>query len=90
MNQVRRKQKFQVIIVLFVGFFILSAASAAPCTQPDNGTGTATLPPIGCEYMSPDEVFMIIDGLPPGTTNSSNNGKTALTQSKRCIMKRLL
>ncbi len=38
------------------------------CTQPDNGTGTATLPPIGCEYTSPDEVFMIIEGLPPGTT----------------------
>ena len=38
------------------------------CVQPDNGTGTATLPPIGCDYTSPEEVFMIIDGLPPGTT----------------------
>ncbi len=36
--------------------------------SPDNGTGTVTLPPIGCDYMSPDEVWMIIDGLPPGTT----------------------
>jgi len=27
-----------------------------------------TLPPIGCEYTSPDEVFEIIEGLPPGTT----------------------
>jgi len=38
------------------------------CLQPDNGTGTITLPPIGCDFTSPDEVFMIIDGLPPGTT----------------------
>jgi len=38
------------------------------CVQPDNGTGTVTLPPIGCDYTSPDEVFMIIDGLPAGTT----------------------
>jgi hypothetical protein len=41
---------------------------ANPCTQPDNGTGTATLPPIGCDYLSPQEVHMIIEGLPPGTT----------------------
>ena len=39
-----------------------------PCVVPDNGTGTITLPPLGCEYLSPDEVHMIIDGLPPGTT----------------------
>ncbi len=38
------------------------------CVQPDNGTGTVTLPPQGCEYLSPDEVHLIIDGLPPGTT----------------------
>ena len=38
------------------------------CIQPDNGTGTITLPPIGCDFISPDEVFMIIDGLPAGTT----------------------
>ena len=35
---------------------------------PDNGTGTITLPPAGCDFTSPDEKFMIIDGLPPGTT----------------------
>jgi len=38
------------------------------CVLPDNGTGTTDLPPIGCEYTSPDETFEIIDGLPPGTT----------------------
>ena len=48
----------------------LEAASprANPCVVPDNGTGTVTLPPQGCEYLSPDEVHLIIDGLPAGTT----------------------
>ena len=43
-------------------------AAADPCEVPDNGTGTVTLPPAGCDYLSPDEVHLIIDGLPPGTT----------------------
>jgi hypothetical protein len=43
-------------------------APGNPCTVPDNGSGTVTLPPQGCEYLSPDEVHEIIDGLPPGTT----------------------
>ena len=45
----------------------LSEAPGFNCVVPDNGTGTPNMPPIGCEYMSPDEFFMIIDGLPPGT-----------------------
>ncbi len=49
-------------------------ASVAPspavqqCTAPDNGSGTVTLPVLGCEYSAADEVLQIIDGLPPGTT----------------------
>ncbi|HWL94572.1 MAG TPA: hypothetical protein VNT79_13700, partial [Phycisphaerae bacterium] len=39
-----------------------------PCVVPDNGGGTVTLPPANCAYLSPDEVHMIVDGLPPGTT----------------------
>ncbi len=39
-----------------------------PCTVPDDGSGTVSLPPEGCEYLSPDEVHEIIDGLPAGTT----------------------
>ncbi len=39
-----------------------------PCVVVDNGTGTVDLPPPGCAYLSPDEVHMIIDGLPAGTT----------------------
>ena len=45
-----------------------SDAPAQTCILPDNGTGTATLPPIGCEYINPNEPFKIIDGLPPETT----------------------
>ncbi len=39
-----------------------------PCLGPDDGTGTVNLPPEDCPYLSPDEVHMIINGLPPGTT----------------------
>jgi hypothetical protein len=38
-----------------------------PCEVVDNGTGTVDLPPPGCTYLSPEEVHMIINGLPPGT-----------------------
>ncbi|MCP3979690.1 MAG: hypothetical protein GY716_10245, partial [bacterium] len=38
------------------------------CTVPDNGSGTVTLPPAGCDYLSPDEVHEIINDLPAGTT----------------------
>lgn len=45
-----------------------SAQERSFCIAADDGTGTAELPPSGCGYVSPSEVFMIIDGLPPGTT----------------------
>jgi hypothetical protein len=38
-----------------------------PCVVADNGNGTANLPPEGCGYVSPAELHMMIDGLPPGT-----------------------
>jgi hypothetical protein len=44
-------------------------ASALPpsnCVAPDNGTGTASLPPNPCGYVSL-QPMMIMDGLPPGT-----------------------
>ncbi|MHC4742796.1 MAG: hypothetical protein ACYS8Z_12840, partial [Planctomycetota bacterium] len=47
---------------------ISEVGSGSYCVLPDNDTGTADLPPIGCEYTSPDEKFMIIDGLPFNTT----------------------
>jgi len=39
-----------------------------PCTVVDNGTGTVDLPPQGCGYVSPADLHMMIDGLPPGTS----------------------
>ncbi|MGD9100867.1 MAG: choice-of-anchor Q domain-containing protein, partial [Anaerolineae bacterium] len=38
------------------------------CIAPDNGSGTVSFPPNPCAYTSPEEVYQIIDGLPPGTT----------------------
>ncbi|MAE67357.1 MAG: hypothetical protein CMJ18_24110 [Phycisphaeraceae bacterium] len=44
-------------------------AGAGLCIVPDNGSGTADLPPNCTEgYLSPDDVHLIIDGLPAGTT----------------------
>jgi hypothetical protein len=37
------------------------------CEQEDDGTGTVALPPL-CTYLSPYDVHMILEGLPPGTT----------------------
>ncbi|HUR19940.1 MAG TPA: HYR domain-containing protein [Vicinamibacterales bacterium] len=47
--------------------FEVIVRSGDPCTDPGTN-GTVTLPPTGCQYLSPDQVHMIIDGLPPGTT----------------------
>lgn len=54
---------------LFATLMIPVFVSAQPpCTVVDNGTGTVDLPPPGCGYLSPSDVHMIINGLPPGTT----------------------
>jgi hypothetical protein len=44
------------------------AAPVNECVIPDDGSGTGVLPPAGCEYISPEETYLIIDGLPPGST----------------------
>jgi hypothetical protein len=47
----------------------VAAGAGNPCVVADPmATGTVSLPPAGCEYLSPDEVHMIVDGLPAGTT----------------------
>jgi len=60
----------QKTVVVIAGVLLVLSAVAAglSCEVPDNGTGTATLPPVGCDYLSPYDVFRIIEGLPPGTT----------------------
>jgi len=55
-------------LALATGAFAGTAAAQNPCVQPDAGSGTITMPPMGCDYLLPDEVHLIIDGLPPGTT----------------------
>lgn len=64
------KLKFAMIwaLAILIGVSAVPGIAGEVCVVPDNGTGTATLPPMGCEYTSPDGVFKIIDGLPPGTT----------------------
>lgn len=61
----------KIVLRLFLAALLVAATASfamASCTVPGNGGGTVDLPPAGCEYLSPDEVHMIIDGLPPGTT----------------------
>lgn len=53
-----------VALVLTTG----AASAQTPCNVPSNTMGTVTLPPAGCQYLSPSQVHMIINGLPSGTT----------------------
>jgi len=55
------------LAALLIGTTLANPALADPCEVPDAG-GTVVLPPAGCDYLSPDEVHLIIDGLPPDTT----------------------
>lgn len=59
-----------IAIALFLPALLLAPglASAAPCDVPEGPPGTVTLPPAGCGYLSPDDVHMILNDLPPGTT----------------------
>jgi hypothetical protein len=56
------------LTLLLLIIFSPAGFSGEACIQPDNGSGTVTLPPIGCDYVTTDVPFIIIDGLPPGTT----------------------
>jgi hypothetical protein len=64
----RARPLLSALFAVALSLALSSSASADPCVVLDNGTGTVELPPIGCEYLSPTEVHLIIDGLPPGTT----------------------
>jgi hypothetical protein len=56
-------------LVTLASILLLPAlASADPCDAVEGPPGTVTLPPAGCDYLSPDQVHMIVEGLPPGTT----------------------
>ena len=63
-----------VLGAALVAVALAAPASATICIVPDNGSGTAALPPLapsaGCTkgYSSPSDVLMIINGLPAGQT----------------------
>ena len=59
---------FQSLVLGLALTSLAVVATATPCTVPDNGGGTVDLPPAGCGYVSPNDLHMIINGLPPGTT----------------------
>lgn len=59
--------KMAAVMSLALALTAGAAFAQDPCTAPDNGTGTVTLPPAGCEYLTADQVHKIIEGLPPGT-----------------------
>jgi len=66
------KYRWTLIVTLCVMLAAQLAAADPPgrsfCSVPDDGAGTGEVPPVGCSYISPEEVFMIIDGLPAGAT----------------------
>ena len=37
------------------------------CVEPNDGTGTVSLPPLGCSSLTPRDPLKIVDGLPKGT-----------------------
>lgn len=65
----RREIGLKVLMVAILGLALAagSAHAQAPCVANDNGTGTVTLPPAGCNYLSPSQLHLILNGLPPGT-----------------------
>jgi hypothetical protein len=62
----RRSNLALLSTFLFI-FALASPALADPCVVNDP-SGTITLPPMGCEYLTGTDAFEIVSGLPPGTT----------------------
>ena len=57
----------KLIVLMAAAVILVSSAGRAVepcCTVPDNGTGTAGLPPMGCTYQSYYDHWEIVDGLP--------------------------
>ena len=46
----------KICLIVLSALLITAPAPAADlCQVPDNGSGTITLPPMGCQFTSPDE-----------------------------------
>lgn len=54
-------------LALVVGIGHTAPATAPQCFEVDNGSGTVTLPPANCEYMTAADIHKVIAGLPAGT-----------------------
>jgi hypothetical protein len=68
------QQKVKGVALVALGLALASGAvyaqpSTLPpeCKVPPNASGTVTLPPPGCKYLSADQFHEIKRGLPPGT-----------------------
>ncbi|HEV2846464.1 MAG TPA: hypothetical protein VG477_16540 [Thermoanaerobaculia bacterium] len=65
------KKNWRLMASVVFGLILMAGTAYAqtpdPCIVPNNGMGTVTLPPPGCQYLSPDAVHKIINGLPPNT-----------------------
>lgn len=66
--QIGTRQHLTHLIALSLLLLAPGVAAAQPCDVPEGPPGTVTLPPEGCGYLSPTDVHMILDDLPPGTT----------------------
>ncbi|MCB9838251.1 MAG: hypothetical protein H6813_02840 [Phycisphaeraceae bacterium] len=55
-------------VAILAGFACFCGMACGQCVEPDNGFGTATMPPAACSYSSPMGDMHIIDGLPAGDT----------------------
>ena len=71
MRELADPRNILVALVALVAAWSMAAPAHAqpgePCVVADDGSGTVQLPPPGCDYLSPADVHMIIDGLPAGT-----------------------
>jgi hypothetical protein len=55
-----------LVLIAGVGHTALPV-TAPQCFEVDNGSGTVTLPPANCEYMTANDVHKVVAGLPVGT-----------------------
>jgi hypothetical protein len=66
-TRARRRPILAVLATALLTFTLTNSAAADPCLVNDP-SGTVTLPPTGCEYLTGAQVHEITAGLPPGTT----------------------
>src|SRR3990172_9259306 len=67
------KTSIKIVLATVIALLAVAPVGAGVLTLPDNGTGTASLPPAPWPYANRlEQPLMIIDGLPAGTTININ------------------